>query len=126
MKRQTKQRDLVVNALTKAHGFVSAQTLHAEMTHSGLSISLATVYRALTDMVGEGDVDSLLSLEGENLYRACASRGHHHHLMCRACGATVEIDASPIEDWSHAQAAAYNFTEVEHVVDIFGLCPQCA
>ena len=126
MKRQTKQRDLVVTALTKARGFVSAQALHASMTHSGSTISLATVYRALTDMVGEGDVDSLLSLEGENLYRACSSNGHHHHLMCRECGATVEIDAKPIEEWSRAQAAAYDFTDVEHVVDIFGLCSQCA
>lgn len=126
MKRKTKQRDAVVTALAGVSGFISAQGLHAQMSTEGSTISLATVYRALTDMVGEGSVDSLLSIDGENLYRACASSGHHHHLMCRRCGATVEIDAKPVEEWARKKAHVYNFTEVEHVVAIFGICPQCA
>jgi Fur family ferric uptake transcriptional regulator len=126
VKRNTWQREAVVTALGATDGFVSAQNLFAGMRDQGSTISLATVYRALTDLVGEGQADSLLSPEGENLYRACASGEHHHHLICRSCGATVEIDAERVESWAKDVAAAHGFTQAQHVVDVFGLCASCS
>lgn len=126
MKRNTWQREAVVTELGAVAGFVSAQALYARMRDAGSTISLATVYRALTDLVGEKAADSLLSPEGENLYRACASDGHHHHLICRSCGATAEIDAEPVEAWAKKVATAHGFTRAQHVVDVFGLCADCS
>lgn len=126
MKRNTWQREAVTTELAEVHGFVSAQALHGRMRDAGSTISLATVYRALTDMVGEGSVDSLLSPEGENLYRSCSSDDHHHHLICLRCGATVEIDAKQVEAWAKTTAAAHGFSQAQHVVDIFGVCGACA
>ncbi|WP_100812465.1 Fur family transcriptional regulator [Microbacterium sp. BR1] len=124
-KRNTWQRDRVRDALDESRGFVSAQSLHALLRDEGTGIGLATVYRALADLAAEGDADSLQSPEGESLYRACQSRGHHHHLICRSCGLTVEIEASDVEEWAHRMAAQNGFTEAAHVVDIFGLCAAC-
>ncbi|WP_029145253.1 Fur family transcriptional regulator [Microbacterium luticocti] len=123
--RNTWQRERVREALADASGFVSAQSLHATLRDENTGIGLATVYRALADMASAGDADSLQSPEGESLYRACTSPGHHHHLICRGCGRTVEIAATDVEQWAHATAAAHGFTQAEHVVDIFGLCPDC-
>ena len=92
---------------------------------AGSPIGLATVYRALADLALEGDADSLQSPEGESLYRACTT-GHHHHLICRNCGLTVEIEADAVEQWAKAAAAAHGFTEAQHVVDVFGLCANCS
>lgn len=125
-KRNTWQRDRVRDALDESRGFVSAQSLHALLRDEGTGIGLATVYRALADLAAEGDADSLQSPEGESLYRACQSPGHHHHLICRSCGLTVEIEASDVEEWAHRMAAQNGFTEAAHVVDIFGLCAACA
>jgi len=125
VKRNTWQREAVVTGLTQVGGFISAQALFARLRDEGSTISLATVYRALTDLVGEGQADSLLSPEGENLYRACASGEHHHHLICRSCGATVEIDAEPVEAWAQQVATANGFSKAQHVVDVFGLCADC-
>lgn len=124
--RNTWQRERVREALSDAQGFVSAQTLHARLREDNTGIGLATVYRALSGLASQGDADSLQSPEGENLYRACTSGGHHHHLICRSCGLTVEIEASEVEQWARGTAAAHGFTEAEHVVDIFGLCESCA
>jgi Fur family ferric uptake transcriptional regulator len=125
MKRNTWQREAVRTALAESEQFVSAQTLHAALRDGGSPIGLATVYRALTDLADEGEADSLQQ-EGEALYRACTPGKHHHHLICRTCGMTVEIAADPVEEWARQVAAEHGFTRAEHVVDVFGLCRSCS
>ncbi|WP_040167640.1 Fur family transcriptional regulator [Microbacterium gorillae] len=124
--RNTWQRERVREALADARGFVSAQTLHATLRDENTGIGLATVYRALSGLADSGEADSLQSPDGEALYRACATSEHHHHLICRRCGLTVEIEASPVEEWAKRTAAAHGFQDAQHIVDIFGLCADCA
>lgn len=124
--RNTWQRERVREALADAQGFVSAQDLHAALRSAETGIGLATVYRALAALAASGEADQLQSPEGEAIYRACTSSGHHHHLICRRCGTAVEIQAHDVETWAQRTAAAHGFTEAEHVVDIFGVCAACA
>ena len=124
MKRNTWQREAVREALGTSEGFVSAQSLHSMLRETGSPIGLATVYRALADLAGEGDADSLQQ-EGESLYRACTP-GSHHHLSCRNCGLTVEIEADAVETWAREVAAEHGFTQPNHVVDVFGFCADCS
>jgi len=123
-KRATWKRDAVRTALSSSEGFVSAQSLYSALRDSGSSIGLATVYRALADLAVEGEADSLQA-EGENLYRACTPGSHHHHLICRNCGLTVEIEANAVEAWAASVAADHGFSQPSHVVDVFGLCANC-
>lgn len=123
-KRVTWQREAVREALSTSEGFVSAQALHSQLRDTGSAIGLATVYRALADLAVEGEADSLQA-EGESLYRACTPNSHHHHLICRNCGLTVEIEAKAVESWAAAVAAEHGFTQPSHVVDVFGLCAAC-
>jgi Fur family ferric uptake transcriptional regulator len=126
VQRNTWQRERVREALAGAGGFVSAQALHATLRDENTGIGLATVYRALAGLAAQGDADSLQSPEGENLFRACETRGHHHHLICRSCGVAVEIEADAVEEWAQRTAAQHGFSQAEHVVDIFGVCADCA
>jgi Fur family ferric uptake transcriptional regulator len=126
VQRNTWQRERVREALAGAGGFVSAQALHATLRDENTGIGLATVYRALAGLAAQGDADSLQSPEGENLFRACETRGHHHHLICRSCGVAVEIEADAVEEWAQRTAAQHGFSQAEHVVDIFGICADCA
>ncbi|CAH0143421.1 MULTISPECIES: transcriptional repressor [unclassified Microbacterium] len=126
VQRNTWQRERVREALSGAGGFVSAQALHATLREENTGIGLATVYRALAGLAAQGDADSLQSPEGENLFRACETRGHHHHLICRSCGVAVEIEADAVEEWAQRTAAQHGFSQAEHVVDIFGVCAACA
>lgn len=126
MKRNTWQREAVRAALDERTDFISAQNLHAQLKQAGSTIGLATVYRALTDLVSSHEADSLQSPEGEYLYRACTSEGHHHHLICRKCGHTQEIAAEEVEHWAQEVAKQHGFTQPRHIVDIFGLCAHCS
>ena len=125
MKRNTWQREAVREALGTSEAFVSAQALHSALREGGSSIGLATVYRALADLATEGEADALQQ-DGESLYRACTPGTHHHHLICRNCGLTVEIEADAVEQWARSVAAEHGFTEPNHVVDVFGLCALCS
>ena len=125
-KRNTWQREAVREALDSRAGFVSAQALHSSLHEAGTSIGLATVYRAPADLAERGAADSRQGPDGENLFRACVSTDHHHHLICKSCGMAVEIEAREVEQWAQATAAQYGFTQAQHVVDIFGRCPACS
>ncbi len=125
MKRNTWQREAVREALETSEGFVSAQALHSGLHATGSPIGLATVYRALADLASEGEADSLQQ-DGESIYRACTPNTHHHHLICRNCGLTVEIEADEVETWAQKVAAQNGFTQANHIVDVFGLCTSCS
>ena len=123
-KRNTWQKDAVRHALSEATGFVSAQDLHQVLRNHGSTIGLATVYRAIADLAVQGEADSLQSKDGELLYRACGT-SHHHHLICRKCGKTVEIEAHKVEAWADDVAKEHGFVRPSHTIDIFGDCANC-
>ena len=91
--RSTRQRAAIADLLNETDGFRSAQELHDELRRRGQGIGLTTVYRTLQSMATTGSVDTLRTDTGESVYRRC-SEEHHHHLVCRACGATVESTRS--------------------------------
>lgn len=124
--RVTKQRVAVSAALDELEDFVSTQELYRLLHERGTTVSLATTYRILQSLAEDGRVDVLRNAEGEAVYRRCAVAEHHHHLVCRSCGKTVELEAPAVESWAAKVAAAHGFTNVDHTVEIFGLCPDCA
>ncbi|MBB5788812.1 Fur family transcriptional regulator [Jiangella mangrovi] len=124
VRRQTRQKLEVRAALVQSNDFVSAQDLFAKLRADGSGIGLATVYRNLNEMVGNDEADTYHAAGGEQRYRSC-SRDHHHHLICTECGKASEIQA-PLEDWVESVAAQHGFTRVHHVVDLFGVCSDCA
>lgn len=123
--RPTRQRLAVARIVETFDDFRSAQQIHALLTDQGETVGLATVYRALQRMAETGEVDTLRTEEGELTYRRCSDT-HHHHLVCRACGATFEIEGPAVEQWADRVAHEHGFTEVSHSLEIFGTCADCA
>jgi Fur family ferric uptake transcriptional regulator len=114
----------LISILERVGGFASAQELHQLLRRDGDSIGLTTVYRALQSLLNDRIVDVLRRDDGESIYRLCGE-SHHHHLICRSCGATKEIEGSSVEKWADAVAAEHAYREVSHVVELFGLCDNC-
>jgi len=125
VRRQTKQRAAVAEALESQGEFRSAQEIYDIVRKRGDSIGLTTVYRSLQAMADDGQVDVIVRGDGESVYRQC-SPSHHHHLVCRSCRSTVEIDAPDVERWATDVAAQHGFRDVTHTVEVFGLCSRCA
>jgi len=123
--RSTRQRAAVSALLAETDEFRSAQDLHDLLRRRGDSVGLTTVYRTLQALAEAGEVDVLRTDDGEAVYRRC-STGHHHHLVCRGCGRTVEVAGPTVERWADQVAAEHGFTEVSHTLEIFGTCANCA
>ena len=62
---------------------------------------------------------------GETRYRRCRRTEHHHHLVCRRCGRTVEVAETAVERWAAQTARRHGFTEVSHVIELHGTCETC-
>lgn len=124
--RDTRQRRAVARALAEAAGFQSAQVLHAALRGGGDRIGLATVYRTLQSMVDAGEVDMVRDDSGEQRFRRCEVRSHHHHLVCRSCGAVVEVESAAVERWAAEVAGQHGFTDVGHDVEVYGRCAACS
>ena len=124
--RATRQRAAVSAMLDRLDDFRSAQEIHEELRHAGEGIGLTTVYRTLQALADGGEVDVLRTGSGEAVYRRCATADHHHHLVCRRCGRTVEIEGPAVETWAQRVAEAHGFVELSHTAEIFGLCRDCA
>ena len=122
--RPTRQRRAVAAALAGCDEFRSAQEIHELIAERGESVGLATVYRTLAALAESGEVDMLRNEDGEAVWRRC-SETHHHHLVCRSCGATVEVEGPTVERWTSAIAGEHGFTDVSHTLEIFGTCPAC-
>ncbi|MDQ1625385.1 MAG: Fur family transcriptional regulator, ferric uptake regulator [Actinomycetota bacterium] len=124
--RPTRQRAAVSSVLDDLEDFRSAQEIHAMLRGRGEHVGLATVYRTLQSLAQADEVDVLRSADGESVYRRCSSAGHHHHLVCRSCGRTVEVAGPAVEQWADRVAAEHGFAEVSHTLEVFGTCRSCA
>ena len=130
--RVTRQGEAIDEVLRNADGFRTAQDLYGALRAQGLSVGLTTVYRHLKVLADAGEIDVVHRPDGEAQYRLCApiasahdpAHGHHHHLVCRVCGRSVEVEGPEVEQWAERVATAAGYTEVSHTVEVFGLCPE--
>jgi Fur family ferric uptake transcriptional regulator len=122
--RPTRQRRAVIACLQAFDDFRSAQDIHDLLRSRGENVGLSTVYRTLQGLADAEEVDVLRVADGEARYRRCSER-HHHHLVCRDCGRTVEVETPTVERWAVSVARQHGYAEVSHTLEIFGTCPAC-
>jgi Fur family ferric uptake transcriptional regulator len=123
--RTTRQRSAVAALLSELDDFHTAQDVYELLKTRGERVGLTTVYRSLQMLADADQVDVLRTADGEAAYRRC-SVGHHHHLVCRHCGRTVEVDGPAVEAWAERVSAEHNYVDISHTVEIFGTCANCA
>ncbi len=123
--RNTRQRSAVATLLRETDEFRSAQDIHDLLRQAGTPIGLTTVYRTLQSLAEADEVDVMRPPGGDHLYRQCTTE-HHHHLVCRNCGSTVEITGPAVERWAERVAQENGFTEISHTLELFGTCHACA
>lgn len=121
--RVTPQRLAVARVLEQYNDHVTAETLHRRIRETMPGVSLPTVYATLELLEELGLVGRLLSESGAVVYDPNTSE--HHHLVCSACGAIIDVEA-PVDDKAIMQAARRSgFAPANAQVVVSGICRAC-
>jgi Fur family transcriptional regulator, ferric uptake regulator len=122
--RMTSQRATIVAAVTELDAAFTVDDLASAARSLDASVGVATVYRAVAAMEQSGWLERVGERGGSALFARCAAAGHHHHVICTACGRT-EAAECPLGDAISADKTAGGFVVTGHEVTLYGLCPGC-
>jgi Fur family ferric uptake transcriptional regulator len=121
MERNTKQRSAIRDAITEAHGPVSAREVLDLAQRRVRGMGMATVYRTLKALVTDREIVQI-DMPGEPPRYEIAGKAHHHHFYCRGCGRMFEVEQCP-GDLSYL--APEGFKLENHDLLLLGLCVDC-
>ncbi|MEE8457680.1 MAG: Fur family transcriptional regulator [Acidimicrobiia bacterium] len=126
--RYTSGRRTVVTAIQMASGPRTAAEL---ATGSAGFIPISSLYRTLSLFEDTGILKKHHGPRGVARYELAEwLTGHHHHVVCVACGAIEDIDVPDgAESELHAIASVLGskagFRVLDHVLEVEGVCPDC-
>lgn len=122
----TRNQSLVLGALTRAEGPLSAYTILDLLREEGFRAPLQ-VYRALDKLLAAGLVHRLETL---NAFVACARPHCHAHgliafAICEGCGQVEEFSDEVVRERLGAWSAAKGFKAGKTTIEIRGQCANC-
>lgn len=121
-RRNTRQRQLVLDTVRELHNHPTADEVYQYARQKDSKISRATVYRNLGLLCETGQ---LLGIRVPGSKRFDDTVEPHSHLMCRECGAIVDVPTSYQTGLDQSAQQASGYTEVSHTTVFYGLCPSC-
>jgi len=120
--RYTRKRERILGALLAIDSPVSAADLRDQ---SGLPESdLVTVYRTLEAFESIGIVQRIPLDAGGHLFELTAPDDHYHHFLCTKCHKAESIDIC-IGKELEEEASRRGFSNISHVMEVYGVCPNC-
>jgi Fur family ferric uptake transcriptional regulator len=120
----TQQRLAILESLSAGRAHVTAQEVFETVNVRYPEIGFATVYRFLRKMAEQNMVTEV-RMGGLPARYELTPRRHHDHLTCIQCGQIVEFENQVIETLQEQVARAHNFRLTHHVLELYGVCPQC-
>ena len=121
MERVTRQRNAIRAAVESAGRPLSPAELYAAVRARLPRIGIATVYRAIRDLVAAGWLRRV-EVPGEPARYERSGKPHHHHFLCRNCDSLWEVPACPT---GIEQLAPTGFVTEDHEITLYGLCGEC-
>lgn len=123
--KSTLPRRRILEILEKnASGHMNAEDVYQQLHDAGEDVSLATVYRVLTQFENAGLVTKHHFEGGHSVYEL--NQGEHHdHILCVKCGKVEEFLDEVIEQRQSAIAEKAGFAMTDHCLYIYGICADC-
>jgi Fur family transcriptional regulator, ferric uptake regulator len=122
--RMTPQRQMVLDAVCESGGHVAPERIYEAVNEKSEAVNRATVYRILKFLREIQLVTATASPDGHLLYEI-ASGEPHHHLLCRKCGADLELPNEHFSRLWQQLFSEFGFRVEEMHVTFQGLCADC-
>ena len=122
--RLTPQRMMILSAIENSDDHISAEEIYAQVVAKYPRVNISTVYRTL-ELLKRLGVVTETDLGGGRVRYHSAEKGHHHHLVCRQCGAIIDLDEALLSPLKSALLQEYKFSADLRHLAIFGRCANC-
>ncbi len=122
--RLTPQRIMIRSAIENSDDHISAEEIYAQVVAKYPNVNISTVYRTLELLKGLGLVTET-DLGGGRVRYHAVEKGHHHHLVCKECGAIIGLDESVLSSVKEVLLREYGFVADLRHLAIFGRCAKC-
>src|SRR5688572_15022672 len=122
--RMTPQREVLLRVLSETMGHPTADELVQKVREVLPSVSHATVYRNVQELVKVGLVGMLERAGGAVHFEV--NPDDHHHFVCRGCGQVWDVYLTDVEvmvDRRKSQLKGFQIDRRE--VQLHGLCADC-
>jgi Fur family zinc uptake transcriptional regulator len=123
----TALRREVLDLILRARAPLTAYQLLDQLKSTRKSAVPPTIYRALDFLIENRLIHRIERL---NAFISCVEADHDHadaqFLICRQCGAVTEIEDPAVSTALAAAAAARGFIPSRAIVELDGLCENCA
>jgi Fe2+ or Zn2+ uptake regulation protein len=118
----TGPRRAILEALVEKHGPFTAEEIHKNITRR--VCDLATVYRSMSSLEEAGILRRCEFGDGTARYELAEAGAHHHHVVCKSCKQIEIVDDQELEEIDRF-ARKKGYSDVSHVLEFFGICPNC-
>jgi len=119
--RITRQRTAIEQVFSRLHRPLSPKEVLDAAQTDVPHLGIATVYRALNDLVGEKEL-RVVELPGQTPRYEKAGLRHHHHFHCTACDRVFDLEGCLLK----ADLKLPEGFKVEaHDITLSGQCPRC-
>lgn len=120
----TPQRQMILGLIHSTRAHLTAEEIFEYIQSKIPGVNKSTIYRTLELLEELGCV--FKSELGNRFIYHHAEEGHHHHLVCRTCGKSIDCDEDLFSSVEKAVKRKYDFqVTIKHMV-ISGLCGDCS
>ena len=123
IRRETKQREAILNALRSADSHPTADQIYATVRNLLPNISKGTVYRNLKILREEGEIAELNLSSTVSRYEGRPE--NHYHFRCESCDRVFDLDEPVNNKLNERVAQRTGFQVSYHQLEFRGLCPDC-
>jgi Fe2+ or Zn2+ uptake regulation protein len=123
--RLSEPRKRVMELLESAEVALSPFQIHQELQQKDCELGLVSVYRTL-ELLTRLKLVTVVYDPQRNPGYILSTIGHHHHIVCQECHKALEFSGSDdIDELVHRVEAETSFQVRDHLLQLFGLCPEC-
>ena len=124
--KSTAQRDYIAETFFKTNTHINLDELLKKVKRKNSRIGYATVYRTMKLLTECGLAVARQFGDGQTRYENLPADGHHDHIICIKCSKIAEFQNQKIEQLQVEAAKKLGFTVVNHKLELYGYCPDCA
>ena len=124
--KSTAQRDYIADTFFRTNTHISLDELLKKVKRKTPNIGYATVYRTMKLLIDSGLAIARQFGDGQTRYENLPEDGHHDHMICIKCSKIAEFQNQKIEQLQSEMAKKLGFTVVNHKLELYGYCQDCA